>query len=116
MRPSQVAIVLPVFQRDFERFATRFFHHVRGCRDPNICMELHYYHCFECEWNGMTFAEHLRAVDAHERELQLCPTVVGEWSLALGRGAHPGRLTPTDMASLFAREQLAAYASASHGW
>lgn len=84
--------------------------------EDNVCFEVHWYHCFENEWHGRTFAQHLRAVQEHNRELRRYPVVVGEWSLALGCGVQPGRLSLGEMRALFAHAQLAAYREASHGW
>jgi hypothetical protein len=105
---------LPVFQRSVEEFARAW-----GACSPkrqNIAFEVHWYHCFENEWHGRTFAQHLRAVQEHAQLLQRYPMVVGEWSLALGCGAQPGRLSHGEMRTLFAHMQMAAYREASHGW
>ena len=82
---------------------------------PLSCLEVHYYHCFEEEWNRKNFAEHLRSVEEHGAELQSFPTVVGEWSLALG-GAGRAALPAAQAMRLFAAQQLKAYGKASHGW
>lgn len=87
-----------------------------GELEDNICFEVHWYHCFENYWHGRTFAQHLRAVQEHAQELQRFPIVVGEWSLALGCGVQPGRLSLKQMRTLFAQAQLAAYSQATHGW
>ena len=111
----RVAVVLPVFQRSVDEFVGAWWSRTSG-RHENVCFEVHWYHCFENEWHGRTFAQHLRAVEEHAQELQRYPMVVGEWSLALGRGAQPGRVSREEMCALFGRAQLAAYGQASHGW
>mmetsp|Transcript_104536 Transcript_104536/g.292903 ORF Transcript_104536/g.292903 Transcript_104536/m.292903 type:complete len:382 (-) Transcript_104536:514-1659(-) len=116
MAADQVCVVLPVFQRPLARFAERWKTLLNGCDHANTCFEVHWYHCFENYWHGLTFAQHLRAVQAHIEELRQFPVVVGEWSLALGCGAQPGKVSKDEMRALFARAQLAAYAEASHGW
>jgi len=82
----------------------------------DICFEVHWYHCFENEWHGYTFAQHIRALQRNATELKSYPIVVGEWSLAVGRGAQPGILSKEDMRQFFAALQVAAYSEASHGW
>lgn len=82
----------------------------------NVCFEVHWYHCFENEWHGRTFAQHLRAVQEHVQDLRCYPLVVGEWSLALGCGVQPGLLSTIEMQATFAHAQLSAYREASHGW
>merc|ERR1719277_747968 len=82
----------------------------------NTCFEVHWYHCFENEWHGRTFAQHLRAVEDHAYALHQYPVVVGEWSLALGCGAQLGKLSREEMRALFSHFQIAAYGEASHGW
>eukprot|EP00747_Dinoflagellata_sp_TGD_P189944 gnl/TRDRNA2_/TRDRNA2_50928_c0_seq1.p1 gnl/TRDRNA2_/TRDRNA2_50928_c0~~gnl/TRDRNA2_/TRDRNA2_50928_c0_seq1.p1 ORF type:complete len:777 (+),score=99.82 gnl/TRDRNA2_/TRDRNA2_50928_c0_seq1:68-2398(+) len=116
MSAERVTVVLPVFQRSLCDFADAFARRTAVSPKENVCFELHYYHCFEHSWHGCTMAQHLREVQNHTDELSRYPTVVGEWSLALGRGARPGRLELRQMRALFARAQLAAYRAASHGW
>eukprot|EP00929_Paragymnodinium_shiwhaense_P118461 TRINITY_DN90385_c0_g1_i1.p1 TRINITY_DN90385_c0_g1~~TRINITY_DN90385_c0_g1_i1.p1 ORF type:complete len:849 (+),score=136.99 TRINITY_DN90385_c0_g1_i1:244-2790(+) len=123
MDPDKVSVVLPVFQRSIVEFATQWDETVNGlmkgpgaCALGDVCFEVHWYHCFENEWHGRTFAQHLRAVQEHVKELRRYPIVVGEWSLALGRGSQPGLLSHQDMRKFFAHAQLAAYREASHGW
>lgn len=111
---STVTVVLPVFQRNVPEFAATW-QRVSGGRHENTCFDVHYYHCFEDEWNRMTLAEHLRAVEDHAEELRRFPMVVGEWSLALG-GRGKASLPASQAMTLFGRQQMAAYATASHGW
>eukprot|EP00928_Gymnodinium_smaydae_P025294 TRINITY_DN20199_c0_g2_i1.p1 TRINITY_DN20199_c0_g2~~TRINITY_DN20199_c0_g2_i1.p1 ORF type:complete len:970 (-),score=160.28 TRINITY_DN20199_c0_g2_i1:129-2957(-) len=118
---SQVTVVLPVFQRSMAEFAVRWGAVQRRAErlkidHGDVCFEVHWYHCFENEWHGRTFAQHLRALQEHAKELRTYPIVVGEWSLALGRGAQPGLLKHGEMRRTFAHAQLAAYREASHGW
>jgi len=115
MCSDQVTVVLPVFQRSVPEFASAWSK-CAGRKFENVCFEVHWYHCFENEWHGMTFAQHLRAVQDHAHELNKYPMMVGEWSLALGRGAQPGKLSREELRVGFARAQLAAYRQASHGW
>lgn len=77
--------------------------------------EVHYYHCFEDEWNRKSLAEQLRAVEDHRAELASFPCVVGEWSLALG-GRGRAALPAAQGMAIFAAQQLRAYEAASHGW
>eukprot|EP00434_Breviolum_minutum_P015790 symbB.v1.2.013910.t1/scaffold935.1/size150374/7 len=109
-----VTVVLPVFQRSVPEFA-KTWESVSSGRHENFCFDVHYYHCFEDEWNRMTLAEHLRAVQDHAEELQRFPMVVGEWSVALG-GRGKAALPASQAMALFGRQQLKAYAEASHGW
>ncbi|CAJ1362676.1 unnamed protein product, partial [Effrenium voratum] len=141
----QVTVVLPVFQRSVPEPGTRElwswfaetlghpvcnwraveraskpmleerWQRISGGRHESFCFDVHYYHCFEDEWNRKTLAEHLRAVEENREELQRFPAVVGEWSLALG-GRAQTELPSQQAMGLFARQQLAAYASASHGF
>jgi len=116
MPAEDVTVVLPVFQRSFEPFVQNWDTLVGESSREGICFEVHWYHCFENDWHGRTFAEHLRAVQEHAHELRRFPIVVGEWSLALGCGAYHGRHSREEMRALFAHAQLAAYQEASHGW
>jgi len=115
MLASKVTVVLPVFQRPVPEFAKEWAKYTGGVHE-NTCFEVHYYHCFGNEWNGLTFAQHIREVKSSMRELQEYPIVIGEWSLAIGSGAQPGQLSKSEMRKRFAHAQLAAYAQASHGW
>jgi len=115
MSADRVTVVLPVFQRSVDKFACAWEKQTGG-KYTGTCFEVHWYHCFENEWHGRTFAQHLRAVQEHTNELHKHPIVVGEWSLALGFGAQPGKLSKDDMRAVFAHAQLAAYQEASHGW
>lgn len=114
MSADRVTVVLPVFQRSVPEFV-KTWERVSGGRHENFCFDVHYYHCFEDEWNRMTLAEHLRAVEDHAEELRRFPMVVGEWSLALG-GRGKAALPASQAMALFARQQIKAYAEASHGW
>jgi len=115
MESDRVAIVLPLFQRPVDEIL-QAWKAVGGDRHKNICFDMHYYHCFENQWNGKTLAQQLRSVQQHAGELRQFPAMVGEWSLALGLAAQ-SRNPPRDVArSLFGRAQLAAYSAASHGW
>lgn len=114
MTADRVTVVLPVFQRSLPSFVETW--EQAGQRHTGICFEVHWYHCFENEWHGRTFAQHLRTVQEHTQELRRFPVVVGEWSLALGRGAYHGRISKEDMRGIFAHAQMAAYREASHGW
>mmetsp|Transcript_11093 Transcript_11093/g.31917 ORF Transcript_11093/g.31917 Transcript_11093/m.31917 type:complete len:704 (-) Transcript_11093:66-2177(-) len=116
MGALRVSIVLPVFQRSLEKFVGQWELQLQGRVHENICFEVHWYHCFENHWHGLTFAQHLRAVQSHAEELRRYPLVVGEWSLALGCGAQPGKVSKEGMRALFAQAQLAAYDEASYGW
>lgn len=114
MQSSEVTIVLPVFQRPLVDVAAAW-HTLTGGRHANVCFDLHYYHCFGNTWHGMSLAQSLRALE-RARELQLFPTVVGEWSLALGRAAsRVETVSEKDVRTLFGRAQIAAYKQASHG-
>jgi glucan 1,3-beta-glucosidase len=115
MTADRVTVVLPVFQRSLPRFVEAWEQEANQ-RHTGICFEVHWYHCFENEWHGRTFAQHLRTVQERTQELRRYPVVVGEWSLALGRGAYHGRISKEDMRGIFAHAQLAAYREASHGW
>jgi len=115
MVESQVAIVLPLFQRPAEEIVMEW-KEVGGCRHLNVCFDFHYYHCFENEWNGKTFAQQLRSVEEHKEELQQFPAMVGEWSLALGLAARHRCLLDQEARTMFASVQLSAYSEASHGW
>lgn len=124
MCKDTVTIVLPVFQRSLPDFAKCWDVEVRraarakggDAAHGDLCFEVHWYHCFENEWHGRTFAQHLRAVQEHAHELRNYPILVGEWSLALGRGSQPGLLSHDEMRQAFAHAQLVAYREASHGW
>jgi len=115
MRHDRVAVVLPLFQRPADEVLQEW-NHVSADRHQNVCFDLHYYHCFENEWNGKTMAQQLRSVQEHAQELRRFPAVVGEWSLALGLAAQQRCLLDEEARALFCRTQLAAYSEASHGW
>jgi len=115
MSASHVVVVLPLFQRPAEEILMEW-KEAGGCRHQNVCFDIHYYHCFENEWNGKTFAQQLRSVEEHKEELQRFPAVVGEWSLALGLAARHHCLLDQEARTLFASVQLSAYSEASHGW
>jgi hypothetical protein len=65
----------------------------------------------------MTLAEHMRYVRVNEQWLRKYPTVVGEWSLALGTAAWStcGKLQEHEVYKIFGCLQAEAYQSASHG-
>lgn len=115
MCASHVAVVLPLFQRPVEEIVMEW-RDVGGCRHQNVCFDLHYYHCFENQWNGKTFAQQLRSVEKHRKELQQFPAVIGEWSLALGLAARHRCLLDQEARAMFASVQMSAYSEASHGW
>jgi len=115
MGAGQVAVVLPLFQRPAKQIA-KAWKEVGGHRHQNFCFDFHYYHCFENEWNGKTFAQQLRSVEEHKEELRQFPAVVGEWSLALGMAARHRCLLDQEARTMFASVQLSAYSEASHGW
>lgn len=110
-----VTVVLPLFQRSAKDFVD-VWRKVFDGKDDNICFDFHHYHCFGNDWNGKTFAQHLRSVQQNALELRTLPAVVGEWSLALGLAAEKSRLPVEQMRHRFGHVQLAAYQEASHGW
>jgi hypothetical protein len=116
MSPSDVAVVLPVFQRDEDEFIQCWFSRTGG-RHPNICFDVHCYHCFENEFNGKTLAQHLRFVGENAVILRKYPMVVGEWSLALGCTTWNtcGKLKESSVFKIFGCQQLEAFSEASHG-
>lgn len=116
MAASRVAVVLPCFQRD-EITVARDWQAMTGGRHRNICFDVHCYHCFENAFMGMSFAEHLRAVESNAEMLRSFPMVVGEWSLALGCAAWNtcGNMSEDDVYSKFGAAQLRAFREASHG-
>jgi glucan 1,3-beta-glucosidase len=116
MEAERVTVVLPVFQRSLEPFVQFWDAELGSGSRDGISFEVHWYHCFENEWHGRTFAQHLRTVQERSHDLQKFPIVVGEWSLALGCGAYHGKNSKEEMRALFAHAQLAAYQEASHGW
>lgn len=116
MSAERVTVCLPVFQRSLEEFVQHWDAQIGEDSRVGVCFEVHWYHCFENEWHGRTFAQHLRTVQEHAQELRRFPVVVGEWSLALGCGAYHGRHSREEMRTLFAHAQLAAYQEATHGW
>jgi len=115
MHADQVVVVLPLFQRSVDDFV-REWKKVSVDKHENVCFDMHYYHCFENDWNGMTLAQQLRSAQAHAKELSRIPAVVGEWSLALGQASNLGQLPLREARALFGQVQLAAYDTASHGW
>jgi len=115
MHERQVAIVLPVFKRPLKEF-TKTWKALTGDRHENVCFDLHYYHCFGPQFDGMTLSQQLRVVEKHALELRSFPTVIGEWSLALGRVARSSDLQDDEVRALFGSTQLGVYKEASHGW
>eukprot|EP00930_Biecheleria_cincta_P038124 TRINITY_DN26196_c0_g1_i2.p1 TRINITY_DN26196_c0_g1~~TRINITY_DN26196_c0_g1_i2.p1 ORF type:complete len:881 (-),score=142.97 TRINITY_DN26196_c0_g1_i2:47-2689(-) len=117
LRSSKATVVLPVFQRSLASFVSTWEEmSPNQASRENVCFEVHWYHCFENAWHGRSFAQHLRAVQEHAEALRHYPIVVGEWSLALGMGSLPTKISKEEMMRLFANAQLAAYREASHGW
>mmetsp|Transcript_3665 Transcript_3665/g.10064 ORF Transcript_3665/g.10064 Transcript_3665/m.10064 type:complete len:621 (-) Transcript_3665:65-1927(-) len=116
MPASNVAVVLPIFQRDEETVIEKW-HSLTGGRHRNVCFDVHCYHCFENEFNGKTFAQQLRAVGENAKMLQNHSMVVGEWSLALGCATWStcGQMSEFDVYRLFGRAQIEAFKEASHG-
>lgn len=110
---EQITVVLPVFQRPLKEFF-EVWNAMTGGKLSNICFDVHWYHCFD-QWNAMTLAQHLRAVEKHAVELLTFPAVVGEWSLALGLAAQTAKRPKMETLGMFARAQLEAYKNASHG-
>jgi len=115
MHESQVAIILPIFQRPKDNFA-KMWNAFTGGKYKNIAFDFHYYHCFGSQWDGKSLAQQLRAVERHASMLRRLPVVVGEWSLALGRAAREGSVGGAEARALFAKVQLEVYSNASHGW
>lgn len=111
---SQVAVVLPVFQRSVAEFVD-VWASVSGGRHENYCFDVHHYHCFGDDWQAKSFAEQLRAVQARAEDFNRFPMVVGEWSLALGARAKQ-QLPSEEAMSVFGGLQLSVYSQASHGW
>lgn len=119
MSSEKVAVVLPVFQRGEgeDAFIKKWWAITRG-RHHNVCFDVHCYNCFENEFNGKTFAQQLRAVEANAQMLREHPMVVGEWSLALGCATWctAGNTDEDTIYSIFGAQQLAAFKEASHGF
>jgi len=115
MPADRVAVVLPVFQREVVEVAKTFASLSAG-KHSNYCFDMHYYHCFNgCDdWK---FAQHLREIQWHRKEIEQFPICVGEWSLALGKSAAKSRCFPAkETHAIFGRVQRTAYDEASHGW
>lgn len=116
MHADSVAVVLPVFQRPMDSFSQEWEMLTAG-KHQNVCFDVHYYHCFERDYNGKTLAQQLRVVQQNAAELRTYPCVVGEWSLALGVGAClTQKMSGEEIRGLFGRAQIEAYKDASHGW
>jgi hypothetical protein len=119
MSSERVAIVLPLFQRAVEPFLHYWQNLTHGrYENENICFDVHCYHCFENEFNGKSFAEHLRFCGENAAMLRQYPMVVGEWSLALGCATWTtcGKMAVKKVQQLFCRTQLDAFKEASHGY
>merc|ERR1719410_249880 len=88
-----------------------------GNRHSNVAFDVHTYHCFGNEFQGKTFAQHLRAVADNAEMLRTYPMVVGEWSLALGNAAWAtcGKMQQHESYRLFGLAQQDAFRQASHG-
>eukprot|EP00929_Paragymnodinium_shiwhaense_P013080 TRINITY_DN120938_c0_g1_i1.p1 TRINITY_DN120938_c0_g1~~TRINITY_DN120938_c0_g1_i1.p1 ORF type:complete len:613 (-),score=126.15 TRINITY_DN120938_c0_g1_i1:255-2024(-) len=116
MPASRVAVVLPCFQRQEDAFIQAWRNLPNNFRQ-NVCFDLHCYHCFENNFNGKSFAEHLRHVEENAEWLRKYPIVVGEWSLALGVATWStcGWMKEKAVKKLFGTLQNKAYKSASHG-
>eukprot|EP00933_Yihiella_yeosuensis_P084832 TRINITY_DN9952_c0_g6_i1.p1 TRINITY_DN9952_c0_g6~~TRINITY_DN9952_c0_g6_i1.p1 ORF type:complete len:637 (+),score=108.86 TRINITY_DN9952_c0_g6_i1:51-1913(+) len=118
MPASDVAVVLPVFQRSEgeDRFIKKWWSLTKG-RHRNVCFDVHCYNCFESEFNGKTFAQQLRAVDDNAEMLRRHPMVVGEWSLALGVATWctAGNMEEDNVWGIFGAQQIKAFKEASHG-
>lgn len=116
MHSSEVAVVLPCFQRDEEVVISKW-EAMTGGRHRNICFDVHCYHCFENEFQGKSFAQQLRAVEANGEMLRRHPMVVGEWSLALGCTTWNtcGKMSDDAVYRRFAAAQQIAFREASHG-
>lgn len=116
MSASQVAVVLPIFQRP-EDIVVKKWHAMTGGRHKNVCFDVHCYHCFENEFNGKTLAQQLRAVHDNAQMLRNYSMVVGEWSLALGCATWStcGQMTEHEVYRLVGRAQVEAFKEASHG-
>jgi len=116
MTSDNVVVVLPLFQRNEDRFIKRW-HQITQGTHKNISFDVHCYHCFENEFNGKTLAQHLRAVQANADMLRQYPMVVGEWSLALGVAAWVtcGSMAEEAIYKIFGCAQREAFKEASHG-
>mmetsp|Transcript_3733 Transcript_3733/g.9522 ORF Transcript_3733/g.9522 Transcript_3733/m.9522 type:complete len:580 (+) Transcript_3733:60-1799(+) len=114
MRADTVAVVLPVFQRDYQKL-TEAWSELTKDKHRNFCFEDHFYHCFD-HWNAYTLAQQLRAVASNCQEFKKYPMVVGEWSLALGSCSWSTPLSELEVRQHFGRLQMKAYMEASHGW
>jgi len=117
MPASHVAVLLPLFQRPEAEVSAKW-RQLTGDRHENTCFDVHCYHCFENEFHGKTFAQHLRAIRDNAEMLRKYPMVVGEWSLALGHAAWVtcGRMREEEVYRLFGLMQLEAFQEASHGF
>jgi len=115
MSADRVAVILPSFQRDLAEVAAAFKVASSG-KHENYCFDMHYYHCFG--WlNDLTFTEHLEHIEENRTEIQIYPTCVGEWSLAIGNKAAKSRSLPKKEArAIFGRAQRSTYDQSSHGW
>eukprot|EP00746_Dinoflagellata_sp_MGD_P007683 gnl/MRDRNA2_/MRDRNA2_115252_c0_seq1.p1 gnl/MRDRNA2_/MRDRNA2_115252_c0~~gnl/MRDRNA2_/MRDRNA2_115252_c0_seq1.p1 ORF type:complete len:617 (+),score=105.43 gnl/MRDRNA2_/MRDRNA2_115252_c0_seq1:108-1958(+) len=115
MAPDRVAVVLPVYrvQRLEEIWWTWHHAHNGFLRHPNVAFDLHLYHCFGGWWHKLSLEQQIQMCRKHQKLLRRIPSVVGEWSLALGRAAANAEGTALPS---FAKAQLDAYSYASHGW
>jgi len=116
MSSSRVAVILPIFQRPEKELVAKW-KAMTGNRHSNVTFDIHCYHCFGNEFQGMTFAQHLRAIADNAEMLRTYPMVVGEWSLALGNAAWTtcGKMQENESYRLFALAQQDAFRQASYG-
>eukprot|EP00928_Gymnodinium_smaydae_P023109 TRINITY_DN19194_c0_g1_i1.p1 TRINITY_DN19194_c0_g1~~TRINITY_DN19194_c0_g1_i1.p1 ORF type:complete len:642 (+),score=75.47 TRINITY_DN19194_c0_g1_i1:58-1983(+) len=115
MREDKVAVTLPCFKRDLPEFA-EVWKAVSHGKHNNICFDLHHYYCFGSKADARTLAQQLRLVEFRASELLRYPTVIGEWSLALGHTSGRVNLSSAKVSAVFAAAQLSAYENASHGY
>lgn len=115
MPADRVAVVLPIYRvQRLDEIWWTWHHAFNGfLRHHNVTFDLHLYHCFGGWWQGLSLQQQIQMCRKHQKLLKRIPSVVGEWSLALGREAAKsgGAALPS-----FAKAQLNSYSSASHGW
>lgn len=121
MPPDEVAISLPVYRSERLDDIWRIWcqSYDGFARHPNVCFDLHLYHCFGQWWQRQSLGQQLRMTKRHRKILRRVPAVVGEWSLALNPRAHAEAEGPAEEDQAlrdFAAAQLDAYNQASHGW
>lgn len=124
MRAGEVAVVLPIFTERRVAEVLDFWER-RHASYEDCVFDVHFYQCFgghgmiPWTWQSLSADGHLREARKRAEVLRgLSACCVSEWSLAVPDEAtkHMSEVERDELLRNFAKAQLEAYETATHGW